>query len=110
MTLTTKRRIAREWLIFLACIVIGFAVTYFSLYSGEQVRMGFTQPKFDPDAFLDDRPQPVPKPCGKTKIRAICLMICGRSSRLTTAAQIVSLPLTVIVTGTMKPLNYGSAF
>ena len=35
MTSTTKRRIAREWLIFLACIVIGLFATYFMLYSPE---------------------------------------------------------------------------
>jgi len=28
MTSTTKRRIAREWLIFLACLVIGFIIVY----------------------------------------------------------------------------------
>jgi hypothetical protein len=34
MTSTTKRRIAREWLIFLAAIVLGFFVTYGAFYLG----------------------------------------------------------------------------
>jgi hypothetical protein len=34
MTSTIKRRIAREWLIFLACIVIGLTVIYFRFYYG----------------------------------------------------------------------------
>ena len=32
MTLTTKRRIAREWLMFLMCILIGLSATYFAVY------------------------------------------------------------------------------
>jgi hypothetical protein len=32
MTSTIKRRIAREWLIFLACVVIGLVVSYFAFY------------------------------------------------------------------------------
>jgi hypothetical protein len=32
MTSTTKRWIAREWLIFLVCILIGLSVTYFAIY------------------------------------------------------------------------------
>jgi hypothetical protein len=67
MTPTNKRRIAREWLIFLVCIVIGFLVTYSTFYDGQQVRMGFTKPEGAIEAYLDDRPQPVPQAVWKDK-------------------------------------------
>jgi hypothetical protein len=41
MTSAIKRSIAREWLIFLACLVIGLSATYFTLYFNERVQMGF---------------------------------------------------------------------
>ena len=59
MTSTIKRRIAREWLIFLACIVIGLSATYFALYFGERVEMGFREihtPGEAPYPTPDDRP------------------------------------------------------
>jgi hypothetical protein len=34
MISTTKQRIAREWLVFLTCIVIGFIACYFTFYAG----------------------------------------------------------------------------
>jgi len=40
MTSTTKRRIAREWLIFLVCIVIGLSGTYFTFYFGKRIVRG----------------------------------------------------------------------
>jgi hypothetical protein len=42
MTSTTKRLIAREWLIFLVCVVTGFFVAYYALYFNERVYMGYT--------------------------------------------------------------------
>jgi hypothetical protein len=59
MTSTTKRRIAREWLIFLVCIVIGLLVTYFAVYFGERVEMGLREihvPGETPYPTPDNRP------------------------------------------------------
>jgi hypothetical protein len=41
MTPTIKRRIAQEWLILLACIVIGFTATYFAFYFNKRVETGY---------------------------------------------------------------------
>jgi hypothetical protein len=40
MTPTIKQRIAREWLIFLVCVVIGLSAAYFTLYYNKRVQMG----------------------------------------------------------------------
>src|SRR5262245_12726751 len=67
MTSTIKRHIAREWLTFLACIMIGFSVTYFALYFNQRVFMGYSKPEFDPDAYLASRPKPAGEPMWKYK-------------------------------------------
>jgi hypothetical protein len=55
MTSTAKRWIAREWLIFLACIVIALVATYFTLYFGTPVDIGYHK-EYTPEEqeFIDN--------------------------------------------------------